>query len=166
MNKQFGINALPDNTLTQIFLRKVEKQDLSAIVTIENQVQITPWSYSVLELSILTDEFYWVAVDQDQNKVVGFLICAIYSPDADLTNFGVACEYQNQGIGSKLLNNLWLYLNSKQIEKVTLEVRVSNSGAIKLYQRNNFVVVDKRKKYYRKNLDNEYEDCLIMTKYF
>ena len=166
MNKQFGINALPDNTLTQIFLRKVEKQDLSAIVTIENQVQITPWSYSVLELSILTDEFYWVAVDQDQNKVVGFLICAIYSPDADLTNFGVACEYQNQGIGSKLLNNLWLYLKSKQIEKVTLEVRVSNSGAIKLYQRNNFVVVGKRKKYYRKNLDNEYEDCLIMTKYF
>jgi len=166
MNKQFGINALPDNTLKQIFLRKVEKQDLSAIVTIENQVQITPWSYSVLELSILTDEFYWVAVDQDQNKVVGFLICAIYSPDADLTNFGVACEYQNQGIGSKLLNNLWLYLKSKQIEKVTLEVRVSNSGAIKLYQRNNFVVVGKRKKYYRKNLDNEYEDCLIMTKYF
>lgn len=147
-------------------LRQATVKDLPQIITIENLVQATPWTLKVFEVSLFTDEFYQVAFEKQSGQIVGFLICSIFSPDADITNFGVHPDFQSLGIGSKLLDKLYDQLQTKKVEKVSLEVRVSNVRAINLYKKNNFVVVGLRKKYYRFGDSEKMEDGLTLSKFF
>jgi ribosomal-protein-alanine N-acetyltransferase len=88
------------------------------------------------------------------NKIVGY-IGSWVSDNTEILNFCVLEEYQKQGIGTLLFNEV-----SKICEGVlTLEVRVSNLNAINFYTKKGFKIALKRRNYYSNG-----EDAILMVK--
>jgi [ribosomal protein S18]-alanine N-acetyltransferase len=78
--------------------------------------------------------------------------------EAHITILAVHPNYQNQGLGQALLFSLLNNAHLAGLERATLEVRPSNTGAIHLYQKFGFKTAGRRKRYYK---DND-EDALIL----
>jgi ribosomal-protein-alanine N-acetyltransferase len=88
------------------------------------------------------------------DKIVGY-IGSWVSDNTEILNFCVLEEYQKQGIGTLLFNEV-----SKICEGVlTLEVRVSNLNAINFYTKKGFKIALKRRNYYSNG-----EDAILMVK--
>jgi ribosomal-protein-alanine N-acetyltransferase len=79
-----------------------------------------------------------------------------------VTNIGVLPQFRRKGIGKSLVEKLLDYSKEKNLEFLTLEVRVSNKAATNLYKSFGFESVGNRKNFY----SNPTEDALIMTRYF
>ena len=75
-----------------------------------------------------------------------------------ILNLFVLEKYRGQGIGKKLVDEVINVCNKENINTLTLEVRVSNSYAIKMYEDIGFKLGTVRKKYYENN-----EDALLMV---
>lgn len=75
-------------------------------------------------------------------------------------DIGLAPSYRGQGLSYLLLEHFFAQCRAKAIEEVWLEVRVSNQGAIHLYQKNGFELIETRKNYYP--CARGREDALIM----
>ena len=73
----------------------------------------------------------------DNGNIKGYINYYLMYDRAEIANFDVLIEYQNQGIGTKLLEYLIRKLEGKVIN-ISLEVRCDNEKAISLYKKFNF----------------------------
>ena len=96
----------------------------------------------------------------EDRKFIGFAVGTItYEEKGKIILIGVDKDYRNKGIGSKLLKRLLLIFSLKGINEVELEVRVSNSNAIKFYEKRGFKKKERMRGYYEDG-----EDAYIMVK--
>lgn len=100
----------------------------------------------------INEEIY---VFEEKDKVKGFIHIQNGLDITDILNIVVDPIYQNQGIGSKLIN--YVYENNKS-QKLMLEVRAKNKEAINFYQKNKFIILNVRKNYYQN------DDAIIMER--
>jgi ribosomal-protein-alanine N-acetyltransferase len=91
--------------------------------------------------------------------VLGFAGLWLMAGEAHIINLAVRPEYQHQGIGELLLNCLIETSMELKADLITLEVRVSNLSAQRLYNKYGFTHRGLRHAYY---IDNR-EDAVIMT---
>ena len=136
----------------------MKRRHLRGVMAIERQVYPRPWSPNLFlsEMAEAKNRCYLVArVDRE---VVGYggLIC--YGEEAHVTNIAVDPEHHRHQIGTRLLHDLIEAAVDLGAEAVSLEVRVSNWGAQRLYGRFGFRPVGVRKNYYQE----VNEDALIM----
>ncbi len=82
----------------------------------------------------------------ENDKVIGFLNYYLMYEKIEIANFNVLDNYQNKGIGTKLIK--YLIDNYKNIENITLEVRKDNIKAIHIYEKMGFKKVAIRSNYY------------------
>ena len=92
------------------------------------------------------------------DKSVGYLEYSIIYDRMELDNIKVLEEYQNQGIGSKLMAYLISVAINNRVINITLEVRISNEIARNMYKKFGFREVALRKFYYGD------EDGILMEK--
>jgi [ribosomal protein S18]-alanine N-acetyltransferase len=140
-------------------LRRLELRDLSAIEQIEKESYPTPWSRSMFagELAKPTS-LSLGAFEREGGALVGYLVISRYVDAWHVMNLAVTPPYRRQGIARALLEHLFALTTSDERRGYTLEVRVSNEGAIKLYEGMGFVARGVRRGYYTDNR----EDALIM----
>lgn len=100
----------------------------------------------------INEEIY---VFEEKDIVKGFIHIQNGLDITDILNIVVDPIYQNQGIGSKLIN--YVYENNKS-QKLMLEVRAKNKEAINFYQKNKFIILNVRKNYYQN------DDAIIMER--
>jgi [ribosomal protein S18]-alanine N-acetyltransferase len=145
-----------------IELRPLTLADLAAIERIERRAYPTPWSRSMFAGELAkTSSICLGAVDTDSGEqLVAYLIISRYADAWHVMNVAVREDYREQGIATKLLNQLFELTAGDGRRGYTLEVRVSNSGAIRLYEKLGFVARGIRRGYYTDNR----EDALIMWK--
>lgn len=87
----------------------------------------------------------------NDNKVTSFIHISSNYEIIDILNIVVEPKYEKQGIGTKLINHI-IKNKDQNATKIMLEVREDNLKAINFYQKNNFKIISKRKKYYQ-NID-------------
>ena len=92
-------------------------------------------------------------------RVLGYSCFWSLSGELQLVNIAVRPDLRGQGLGGKLLNHLLLEAESREAEKIFLEVRPSNRAAIGLYERLGFKVLYRRPRYYTP----EGEDALVLV---
>ena len=140
-------------------LRRLALRDIDAIDVIERQSYPTPWSRSMFagELAKPTSICFG-AFDPETGRLVGYLITSRYVDAWHGMNLPVAPERRREGIGTTLLDRLFELTASDERRGYTLEVRVSNRDAIRLYERAGFRARGIRRGYYTDNR----EDALIM----
>ncbi len=137
---------------------RMRRRHLRGVMAIERQVYARPWSPNlfVAEMSDTSNRSYLVArLDKD---LVGYAGLICYGEEAHVTNVAVHPEHQRQKIASRLLLDLITSAIDMGATAVSLEVRVSNWGAQRLYGRFGFHPVGVRKNYYQELQ----EDALIM----
>jgi [ribosomal protein S18]-alanine N-acetyltransferase len=142
-------------------IRKLKLRDLTAIEEIERQSYPTPWSRSMFagELS-KPSSICLGAIDVETNRLVGYLIISRYVDAWHVMNIAVANEFRRRGIATRLMGRLFEITSSDGRRGYTLEVRVSNDAAIRLYESLDFKARGLRRGYYTDNR----EDALIMWK--
>lgn len=134
-------------------------KDAELIAEIERNCFSTPWTAEQVKNSNDSTVFFLARVEE---KVVGYGGMYTVLDEGYVTNIGVLPEFRRRGIGAKIVNELINFSNENSLSFLSLEVRVSNIAAIKLYKSFGFEEVGRRKNFYR--LPNE--DALIMTRYF
>jgi [ribosomal protein S18]-alanine N-acetyltransferase len=144
-----------------VTFRRLRLRDLGAIEQIERRSYPTPWSRSMFAGELAKPSSICLgAVDADERRLIGYLIIARYVDAWHVMNIAVDPPFRRQGIGSMLLEELFELTSGDGSRGYTLEVRISNKGAIKLYERLGFRPRGIRRGYYTDNR----EDALIMWK--
>jgi ribosomal-protein-alanine N-acetyltransferase len=133
---------------------------VDAVAEIDRLSNGAPWSVDSFRRELSnTQAHYYVATDG--TMVVGFAGFWTLVDEAHVTTIAVHPEGRGKGIGKALMAQLLADSASLGMSCATLEVRVSNEAAIKLYESLGFQNSGVRKNYYPDNR----EDAVIMWKY-
>lgn len=109
----------------------------------------SPWSTAILWMELSKKKYGRYVKAQLNNKLVGFGGIRIECDDAHITNIAVIKEYQEQGIGTQILNQLKEEAQKSECLTMSLEVRASNHRAISVYESFGFQQIGVKKEYYR-----------------
>ena len=143
-------------------IRRMEVSDIAPLANIEQQCFSRPWSAREFgHLVETTDALYLVAevtgVDGSR-KIVGTAGMRIIGREGDIDNVAVLPQYRNKGIAGALMDELLKTAREKGAEEFTLEVRVGNDAAIRVYEKAGFVSEGIRPGFY----EDPKEDANIM----
>jgi len=140
-------------------IRKLQLGDLGAVERIERRAYPTPWSRSMFAGELVKPSSVCLgAFDGERGRLIGYLIVARYVDAWHVMNIAVEPDRQRRGVATLLLDRLFALTTRDKRRGYTLEVRVSNAGAIKLYETLGFKARGVRRGYYTDN----HEDALIM----
>ena len=143
----------------KVDLRRLELRDLAAIERIERESYPTPWSRSMFASELAKPSSLSLgAFDRKSTELLGYLVISRYVDAWHVMNVAVAPSHRRRGIARTLLDTLFAQTAGDGRRGYTLEVRVSNTGAIKLYEALGFRARGVRRGYYTDNR----EDALIM----
>lgn len=144
-------------------IREMQVDDAKSLLDVERLVYHgeMPWTKSIfiaemhspiphLYLSLFTAE-----------KLVGFIGARFLGSDAHITNIAVLPNYQKKGLGTILLDEIEKYARLSHCDSLTLEVRMSNYDAQRLYRKKGYVSRSVKQGYYTETN----EDALDMIKH-
>ncbi len=137
------------------------KELVPQVYDIETQCFSKPWSLDAFynEIEMVSSKFL---VACENEEVVGYVNGRLVLDEFYINNIAVRNDKRGNGIGFEIINSLEKDKDIvDRIKFMTLEVRVSNKIAQKLYQKCGFNIVGRRKDFYVKPI----EDAFLMTKY-
>lgn len=132
--------------------------DLDAVQAIERRSFAVPWPDDAYRNEIRTNRLASYVVARAGDEVVGFAGLWVMVDEAHVTTFAVDPRWRRRGVGERLLLALLDVSVARQAREATLEVRLSNLPARRLYEKYGFRPVGIRPRYYSNG-----EDALIMT---
>jgi [ribosomal protein S18]-alanine N-acetyltransferase len=142
---------------TAVDIRALTLGDLTAIEDIEQDSYDTPWSRSMFAGELAKPASLCLGAFEGE-QLAGYLIVSRYVDAWHIMNIAVSPDFRRRGIATALLQRLFELTDDRSRRGYTLEVRVSNDGAIILYERLGFTARGIRRGYYTDNR----EDALIM----
>ena len=145
----------------QVTIDLMDKADLPEIMVIERESFASPWTAGMFakEIDSAHSMCLCVRINFGSKSVVGaYIIFWLVADEAHLHNLAVKKEYRSQGLAFGLMEAMKEIAGVNKITSQTLEVRESNTEAIKLYRKCGFVVKGVRPLYYTDTC----EDALIM----
>jgi len=153
-----AMSAGEQGTARRVLFRKMELQDLEAVHRIESECFTLPWSLSAFYNELVNNHFATYLVMEVDGQLAGYGGMWNIIDEAHVTNIAVRPSYQGRGLGKRLLRELMALAAALGSRRMTLEVRVSNHIAIRLYEQMGFRATGVRKEYYSDNR----EDALVM----
>ncbi len=142
----------------ELEIARMRRRHLKGVMAIERQVYPRPWSPNLFlsEMNELRNRGYFVA--RMGRDVVGYGGMMVYGDEAHITTIAVDPAHHRRKIATRLMYELIQESLRLGARAVSLEVRVSNAGAQRLYSRYGFRPVGVRKNYYQETN----EDALVM----
>jgi [ribosomal protein S18]-alanine N-acetyltransferase len=141
-------------------LRPMRAADLNAVLEVERSSYEFPWTRAIFRDCLRVG--YYCFVYETSAGLVGHGIVSIAAEECHLLNICVHPEYQRRGLGRALVNFLLMFARRKRTRVALLEVRVSNTGAYKLYTQLGFDEIGIRKDYYPARYGRE--DAIILAR--
>lgn len=139
------------------FAERLTEADLPAVAELESLCFPAPWSENALKM-LLGQEGSGI-VCRENGRVVAYGGVFWGCDEGQITNVAVRPEFRRRGYGEAILSGLLSLAKERGCAEVSLEVRVSNEGAIALYRKAGFETVGIRKHFYtRPN-----EDAMVMV---
>lgn len=142
-----------------IRIRRMTLDDVDRVADIEQATFARPWSRESFRQEMERNRAARYLVAEKDGRVIGYAGAWIILDESHITNIAVAEEERGRGVGRMLTEALMQYISNLGAAYATLEVRVSNERAQRLYKSLGFVSVGKRKRYYEDNG----EDAFLMV---
>lgn len=139
-------------------IRRMLPADLDAVVAVEREVFLFPWTRGNFSDSLDSD--YHCRVLEQAGHIFGYGVMTIGADEAHLLTLSIAAGWQRQGWGEKLLQQFIRIARERHAKTMFLDVRASNQAAARLYERIGFRHIARRKDYYPAMGGRE--DSLIM----
>ena len=149
------LSQQPSELTQEVKVRRLAYSDLPAVIAIERRSFPTPWSLAMFVLELSKPSGLCLAAHSG-DELLGYVICSRYDQVWHLMNIAVSPDHRRRGVAAQLLARL--FEEARGVLPFTLEVRVSNRGAIEMYERHGFRSAGIRPRYYHDNG----EDALIM----
>ncbi|MCC3376599.1 ribosomal protein S18-alanine N-acetyltransferase [Cohnella sp. REN36] len=138
--------------------RAMTLDDIPAIVAIEQEAFTAPWTAEAFRNELVQNLFAKYMVMEQAGEVLGYGGMWLIVDEAHVTNIAVREAYRGRGLGERLLREMMKTAHFLGARRMTLEVRVTNERAQRLYRKLGFSPSGLRPGYYS---DNQ-EDALIM----
>jgi ribosomal-protein-alanine N-acetyltransferase len=142
----------PDPVAT---IRRLAYADLPQVIAIERRAFPTPWSLAMFVLELSKSSGVCLAATVE-GRVTGYVVCSRYADVWHVMNVAVDPDHRRRGLGRALLEHLLGEVGEDAA--LTLEVRRTNTPAMRLYERLGFRPAGIRRRYYQDNG----EDALVM----
>jgi [ribosomal protein S18]-alanine N-acetyltransferase len=136
-------------------IRRLAYADLPGVLSIERRAFVTPWSMAMFVLELSKASGICLAAYSGE-ELRGYLVCSRYAEMWHLMNVAVDPEQRRQRVATSLITRLLSEIQGS--DRIMLEVRGSNAGAIEMYRGFGFKPVGHRRRYYQDNG----EDALVM----
>ncbi len=140
-----------------INIRRAGMADLEKIYECETASFEEPWTYAMLYDDIIENGNTVYMVVENAGDIIGYGGMWIVMDEAHITNVCIMPEHRKKGHAKALMRELICAGKEQGASSVTLEVRVSNKPALRLYKQMGFTIQGLRKRYYRNN-----EDAYVM----
>lgn len=153
-----GISRM-ENSICNV--RYMTMDDLPQVASIERKIFTRPWTEEGFGAALaMKENIYLVAVPEESGEIIGY--CGMYvSPgEGEIVNVAVDPCFRRRGAAQALLDYLIRESTRRGVTRWILEVRVSNKGAIALYERMGFESLGIRRGFY----ESPREDALIMAR--
>jgi ribosomal-protein-alanine N-acetyltransferase len=127
-------------------IRRMVPTDLDAVVAIEREVFLFPWTRGNFSDSIESG-YHCLVLDHDA-EVLGYGVMTIGAEEAHLLTLSITAGSQRKGWGERLLREFIRIAKERLARTMFLDVRESNRPAARLYERLGFRQIAKRRGYY------------------
>ena len=143
----------------KMIITKMDASHVTQVAALEKLCFSDPWSENSVASELNNPLSLWL-VALDGERLAGYVGSQTVMDESDMMNLAVHPDYRCQGIGSRLVDELIKELKKIGSQRLTLEVRVSNEPAKRLYDELGFSEIAVRKRYY----SHPKEDALILRK--
>lgn len=143
-----------------MLIEKMMPEHIESVLEIEKASFKTPWTQNMF-LTDISQDYSIYRVVTHEGRALAYMGMLGICKEGHITNIAVSPSFRRRGLATMLINHFIDYAKKNDYEFLTLEVRVSNLGAVSLYKQLGFVQVGIRKKYYENS-----EDALLLTLYF
>ena len=149
---------------SELVMRDMLTEDLSSVLLIERNAQVSPWARLSFEESLNRQDICRVL--EVRQQIVAYHVCASVADELHVLNVVAAPSLQGRGLGHCLMDDIIGIATSANLAKVFLEVRSGNKIAQNLYQKWQFEQIGLRKKYYQVSTlgSQEREDALVFVR--
>ncbi|MCD9188058.1 MAG: ribosomal protein S18-alanine N-acetyltransferase [Pyrinomonadaceae bacterium] len=142
-----------------IISSEIGESEFEIIAGLSKSNELGSWNKTDYQKAYVDSDYVTVTA-KDSDCIIGFIIFRVVQDEVELLNICVENIHRRKGTASILINYCIDFSLRQKKKKIWLEVRESNFGAIKFYQKSGFYNYGTRKKYY----SNPVENALIMVK--
>lgn len=135
-------------------------QDLASVAAIERVAFSDPWSLRSFRQALDSPTVFFACARSDGGGVLGYVVAWFVADQGEIANIAVAPDHRGHGVGRALLDAALSEAEARGISAVFLEVRDSNRRARELYASRGFEEVGRRRRYYRKPV----EDAIVLRR--
>lgn len=129
-------------------VRPMKINDLEVILEIERDSFSTPWSIQAFKAELIDNEYARYYCLELDGQTIGYMGLWFILDEGHITNIAITPSCRGQHWGEFLMRNVMKKMVDAGMERMTLEVRTSNSPAQSLYSRLGFTTAGVRKGYY------------------
>lgn len=140
-------------------IREMKIEDLKRVVELENELFLSPWNEEDFIHELKENPMSGYYIIENNQLIIGYIGLWFLGDQCQITTIATDKEYQGQGYASQLMEYAIEKSEALHYQNINLEVRVSNTSAIALYQKYDFKNVAIRKRYYSNG-----EDAYLMIK--
>ena len=140
-------------------IRPLAMVDLDTVMDIESQAYAFPWTQGIFRDCLRVGYCCWCY--ENDGLIQGYGVMSVAAGESHILNITVRPESQRQGIGGKLMKHFLQLARRHNADIAMLEVRPSNTSALRLYEKLGFNEISVRRNYYPS--DNGREDALLLA---
>ncbi len=130
-----------------VLIRRMTGADIPNVMPIEEESFPTPWTYDMMENELSVENSHYL-VAEEEGRILGFIGYWQVLDEGHIMNIAVNKDSRERGIGSLLMDVMLEDGRKRGILYWTLEVRVSNDPARRLYEKKQFELAGIRPGYY------------------
>lgn len=143
-------------------IAEMSETDIDQVLSLENISFQKPWLRSAFLEEIWSDKSISLVAIHHHSEIIGFICSRLVIDELSLLKIAVSPEMRYKGVGQHLLSQSLTIALKKGANKVFLEVRPSNHGALAFYRNFGFQLIGTRPNYYSETG----EDALVMARSF
>jgi [ribosomal protein S18]-alanine N-acetyltransferase len=150
----------PELLAPEVVIRAMRGNDVADVVAIERASYQFPWSEGIFRDCLRVG--YVCRVVTLSREVMAYGVMSLGAGEAHILNLCVNEGYRCRGVGRRLLGSLVERASAAGMADAYLEVRPSNTAAIRLYLSVGFEQVGMRRGYYQ--AANGREDAAVLRR--
>lgn len=142
--------------MSEFGIYRMESSDLDEVLDIERESFSLPWSRWMFERELEEKERSHFFVFKNGSKVLGYIGFWIVFDEAHIVTIAVRKDKRHKGIGTILMASALIAAYKMGAQRATLEVRITNINAQKMYEKFGFETISVRRKFYTDTGEDAY----------
>ena len=137
-----------------ILFRPMRDADVERVAQIESSAFSTPWKATTFRDLLDRPGAVLLVLEVPPAPVAGYAVLWCIHDQGELANIAVIPELRNRRLGAYLLDRVLNEARERTVERLYLEVRVSNFRARSMYASRGFEEIGVQRDYYEKPREN------------